>query len=102
MSVSSNAEAVIGAGAPERRRRRADRGPLPGFGLSLGVTLTFLTLIVLIPLAGLVWKSATLSRAELWHAISTPRALAAYRLSFSTAAIAGAVNGVFGLVLAWV
>ncbi len=87
---------------PARVRRRANRGPLPGFGLSLGVTLTYLCLVVLIPLAGLVFKSASLSGSEFWHAVSSPRALAAYRISFLGAFGAGAVNGVFGLVLAWV
>jgi sulfate transport system permease protein len=83
-------------------RRKPSRGPLPGFGLSLGVTLTYLALIVLIPLAGLAFKSATLGAGELWQAVSAPRALAAYRLSFGASFIAGAVNAVFGLILAWV
>jgi sulfate transport system permease protein len=100
----NRARPVAAAAAPAdaRQRRRARRGPLPGFGLSLGVTLTYLSLIVLIPLAGLVFKSATLSGHDFWHAISAPRAVAAYRLSFVGALIAGAVNGVFGLILAWV
>jgi sulfate transport system permease protein len=102
MSTSSNAEAVVVAPAADRRRRRADRGALPGFGLSLGITLTFLGLVVLIPLCGLAWKTATLGWGEIWHAVSAPRALAAYRLSFAASAIAGVVNGVFGLILAWV
>jgi sulfate transport system permease protein len=82
--------------------RKANRGPLPGFGLSLGLTLTYLGLIVLIPLAGLAFKTASLTGAELWEAVSSPRALAAYRISFLGALSAGVVNGVFGLVLAWV
>jgi sulfate/thiosulfate transport system permease protein len=99
------AEGRVGteAGAPTRAipsSRR--RGSLPGFGLSLGFTLLYLSLIVLIPLAGLVWKSASLSGAELAKAVLSPRALAAYRLSFGAAAIAAAVNVVFGLILAWV
>jgi sulfate transport system permease protein len=102
-NVEANAGTMIGAPAAGRaRRRRANRGPLPGFGLSLGVTLTFLALIVLIPLAGLAWKTATLGWGDLWHAISAPRALASYRVSFLSALAAGTVNGVFGLVLAWV
>jgi sulfate transport system permease protein len=78
------------------------RGSLPGFGLSLGVTLASLALVVLIPLAGLVWKSASLSGADFAKAVLSPRALAAYRLSFGAALVAGAVNVVFGLVIAWV
>jgi sulfate transport system permease protein len=82
--------------------RATNRGSLPGFGLSLGVTLTSLALIVLIPLAGLAWKSASLSGAEFVKAAFSPRALAAYRLSFGAAFVAGGVNVVFGLVIAWV
>jgi sulfate/thiosulfate transport system permease protein len=77
-------------------------GSLPGFGLSLGITVTYLSLIVLIPLSGLVWKTASLGVAQMAHAVLSPRALAAYRLSFGAALIAGSVNVVFGLVLAWV
>jgi sulfate transport system permease protein len=77
-------------------------GVLPGFGVSLGYTLTYLSLIVLIPLAGLVVKSASLSGAELWHAVASPRALAAYRLTFGAALVSGIANAVFGLVVAWV
>jgi sulfate transport system permease protein len=78
------------------------RGSLPGFGLSLGITLSYLSLLVLIPLSGLVWKTASLGLPALAHAVLSPRALAAYRLSFGAALIAGGVNVVFGLVLAWV
>jgi sulfate transport system permease protein len=85
-----------GSGAPRRR------GSLPGFGLSLGLTVLSLSLIVLIPLAGLVWKSASLSGAELVKAVLSPRARAAYRLSFGAAGLAAAVNVVFGLIVAWV
>jgi sulfate/thiosulfate transport system permease protein len=88
------------AGKPPRRPRAL--GSLPGFGLSMGITITYLSLIVLIPLSGLVWKTASLSLAEMAHAVLSPRALAAYRLSFGAALIAGSVNVVFGLVLAWV
>jgi sulfate transport system permease protein len=77
-------------------------GSLPGFGLSLGVTVTYLSLIVLIPLSGLVWKSSSLGAGALLHAVLSPRALAAYRLSFGAALIAGGVNAVFGVLLAWV
>jgi len=77
-------------------------GSLPGFGLSMGITITYLSLIVLIPLSGLFFKTATLGAAEMAHAVLSPRALAAYRLSFGAALIAGGLNLVFGLVLAWV
>lgn len=78
------------------------RGSLPGFGLSLGLTLTYLSLIVLIPLAGLVFKTATLGASEIAAAVLSPRALSAFRLSFGLALGAAAVNVVFGLILAWV
>jgi sulfate transport system permease protein len=89
----------IAAGLPRGGRAR---GSLPGFGLSLGLTVSSLALIVLIPLCGLVWKSASLSGADFAKAVLSPRALAAYRLSFGAALAAGAVNVVFGLMIAWV
>jgi sulfate transport system permease protein len=101
MSAGVPAEVAVSS-IPDHARRRANRGPLPGFGLSLGVTLTYLCLIVLIPLAGLVFKSAALTGHEFWQAVTSARALAAYRISFGGALAAGLVNGVFGLVLAWV
>jgi sulfate transport system permease protein len=78
------------------------RGVLPGFRLSLGYTLTYLSLIVLIPLAGLAWRSAELGWAGFFEAVSSERALAAYKLTFGAAFVASAVNVVFGLVVAWV
>jgi sulfate transport system permease protein len=81
---------------------RPQRGPLPGFRLALGFTVVPLLLIVLIPLAGLAIKTATLSPREMAAAVFTSRALAAYKLTFGASAIAGLVNIVFGLILAWV
>jgi sulfate transport system permease protein len=78
------------------------RSVLPGFGLTLGFTLTYLCLLVLIPLAGLFFKSASLGAAEFFGAVSSPRALAAYRLSFGASFAAAAVNAIFGLIVAWV
>ena len=78
------------------------RQALPGFGLTLGLTLSYLTLIVLIPLAALVLKAASIGPHEFWMAATSPRALAAYRVTFASAAIAGLVNLVFGTLLAWV
>src|SRR5512143_6924 len=75
---------------------------VPGFGLALGFTLTYLSLIVLIPLAGLVLKSATLGLAGFLDVVTGPRTLAALRLSFVTALIAAAINAVFGVIIAWV
>ena len=75
---------------------------IPGFGLTLGFTLAYLGLIVLLPLAGLVAKTIGLSPAELWAIATTPRVVAAFRVSFGTALIAAMINVVFGLLVAWV
>ena len=76
--------------------------PLPGFGLSLGITILWLTLIVLIPLSAVFVKSGSEGWGTFFAAAASPRALAAYRLSFGAAALAGLVNCVFGLLVAWV
>jgi sulfate transport system permease protein len=81
---------------------REERGGLPGFGLSLGVTLLFLALLVLIPLSTVVLKTATLEPARIWELATSERALASYRLTFGAAAAAAALNLVFGLLVAWV
>jgi sulfate transport system permease protein len=95
------AAAVAAVAAPPAARARS-RGSLPGFGLSLGITVTYLSLIVLIPLAGLVWRTASMDAEALTRAVMSPRALAAYRLTFGGALVAGGINVVFGLILAWV
>ena len=74
---------------------------LPGFHLTLGYTLAYLSLIVLLPLAAVFLKSASLSAAEFWHVISAPRVVATYRLSFGVSLAAATINAVFGLMLAW-
>jgi sulfate transport system permease protein len=75
---------------------------VPGFGLSFGFTFAWLTLIVLIPLATIFLKAAGMGWHDFLAVGFSPRALAAYRLSFGTAAMAGLVNAVFGLLVAWV
>ncbi len=75
---------------------------IPGFGLSLGITLTYLTLIVLIPLSALAIKSAQLSWTDLWTTITEPVVMASYKLTFIATAIASIINAVFGLITAWV
>jgi sulfate transport system permease protein len=79
----------------------AARRVLPGFGLSMGVTLAYLSLIVLIPLTAVFIKSASLGWSEFWHVATTPRVMASYRLSFGASLLAAAINVVFGLLLAW-
>jgi sulfate transport system permease protein len=75
---------------------------MPGFGLSLGLTILWLSLIVLVPLSAVFVKSATGGWSAFWAAAISERALAAYRVSFGAAAIAAAINSVFGLLVAWV
>ncbi len=81
-----------------RRRKRV----LPGFGLSLGYTLTYLSLIVLIPLSAAFIKTAQMTWPAFVAAVSSPRVLASYRLTFGASFAAAAVNAVFGLLIAWV
>jgi sulfate transport system permease protein len=75
---------------------------LPGFGLSLGFTVTYLGLVVLIPLSTIFVKSAGLGWGGLWAVVTTPRVLASYRLSLLASLTAAVVSAVFGLVVAWV
>jgi sulfate transport system permease protein len=81
-----------------RRARRI----LPGYGLSMGMTWLYLGLLVLIPLSGLFLKTFTLTWAQFWETVAAPRALAAYRLTFSASLVAASINAVFGLLVAWV
>lgn len=74
---------------------------LPGFGLTLGLASTFLTLIVLIPIAALVLKAASLPLTEFWQIATEPRALASYRLTFGASLLAATINAFFGLIIAW-
>jgi len=80
------------------RKRRV----LPGFGITMGFTLLYLSLIVLIPLSTVWLKTATLSWSEFWGIVTSARTLAAYRLSLKTAWIAASVNVIAGLLVAWV
>ncbi|MBK9427608.1 MAG: sulfate ABC transporter permease subunit CysT [Gammaproteobacteria bacterium] len=75
---------------------------MPGFGLSLGFAITYLSLIVLIPLAGVFTKAAGLGWDGLWQVLGEPRVLSALKLSFGTAFVAACVNAVFGTLVAWV
>ncbi len=74
---------------------------LPGFGLSLGYTLVYLSLIVLIPLAAVFIKAASTDWATFWDTISDPEVVSSYRVSFLTSLLAASINVVFGLLLAW-
>ena len=74
---------------------------LPGFGLTLGFAGMFLAAIVLVPMAALVMKGASLPLAEFWRIATEPRALASYRLTFSASLVAAIINSVFGFIVAW-
>jgi sulfate transport system permease protein len=82
-----------------RRRRHSS---LPGFGLSLGITIFWLSFIVLIPLSAVFLKSTTNGWEAFWNAAASPRALASYRLTFGASLAAAAINSLFGLLVAWV
>jgi sulfate transport system permease protein len=75
---------------------------LPGFNLSLGYTIFYLSLIVLIPLSAAFIKTTELSLHEFWAVVSTPRVVASYKLTFGASFIAALINAVFGLLTAWV
>lgn len=83
-------------------RKRPARRVLPGFGLTLGWTLLYLGLIVLVPLSALLFKTASLTWPQFWEAVTSPRVLASFRLTFGASLIAAAVSAVFGLLIAWV
>lgn len=86
---------------PAKRPLFRRRSAIPGFGLTMGVTLSVLSLVVLIPLSAVVLKAAQQSPAEFWAVATSQRAMAAYRLTFGAAFVAALVNGVFGVLTAW-
>ena len=96
--------ALPSAAAPPSRAggRGSSRRVLPGFNLTLGYTVLYLSLIVLIPLSALVFKTFTLTWDQFWVAVTAPRVLASYKLTFGASLIAALVNLVFGLLVAWV
>ena len=101
MASASPASPSLSATAPARRGRGAKR-VLPGFGLTLGYTLFYLSIIVLLPMAALILKTFDLSWAQFWAAVSSPRVVASYKLTFFSSFLAACVNLVFGLMIAWV
>jgi sulfate transport system permease protein len=84
------------------RRRWKDESILPGFGLSMGYTLLYISLIVLFPLAGVLLKSMELSWREFWDIVTSPRVVAAYKVSIGSALFAALANMGIGLLVAWV
>ena len=100
-AISSALPTPAVPGAPVGRARGAKR-VLPGFGLTLGYTLFYLSVIVLIPLSALFFRTFTLTWDQFWTAVTGPRVLASYRLTFGASLFAAGVNLVFGLLVAWV
>jgi sulfate transport system permease protein len=78
------------------------RSILPGFGITLGYALLYLSLVVLIPLSGILLKSSALSWQEFRTTVTSPRVMASYRLTFGASFVAALINAVFGLLVAWV
>src|SRR4051794_25228893 len=78
------------------------RSVLPGFNLSLGFAVLYLSLVVLIPLAAAFVKTTRLTWAQFWGTVTSPRVVASYKLTFGAAAVAALINVVFGLLVAWV
>jgi sulfate/thiosulfate transport system permease protein len=83
------------------RLRFKQHSVLPGFGLTLGYTLLYLSLIVLVPLSALLLRSATLPWEQFWATVSDPRVVASYRLTFGASLIGASLNAVFGFIVAW-
>jgi sulfate/thiosulfate transport system permease protein len=74
---------------------------LPGFGLTLGYTLSYLSLVVLIPLSALFLRTASLPWEKFWHTVTEPRVMASYQLTFGAAFIGAVINSIFGFIVAW-
>ncbi len=102
IALSSAAPPMVAVPALPAGKKRTTRRVLPGFGLTLGYTVLYLSLIVLIPISALFFKTFTLTWDQFWFAVSSPRVLASYRLTFGASLIAALVNLVFGLAVAWV
>jgi len=83
-------------------KNRPNKNTLPGFNLSLGYAILYLSLIVLIPLSATFFKAFTLNWAEFWQAVASPRVVASYKLTFGASFIGALINVVFGLLTAWV
>ncbi len=83
-------------------RFRKTHSVLPGFGPALGYTIFYLSIIVLIPLSALVFKSATLTWPQFLAAVASPRVVASYRVTFGAALLAAGINALFGVLVAWV
>ncbi|MCK5885521.1 MAG: sulfate ABC transporter permease subunit CysT, partial [Alcanivorax sp.] len=88
--------------APVRRLGRRNKRVLPGFGLSLGISLFFVSLVLLLPMTGLVVETSGMTWDQFWFTITDPRVVESYKVTLWTALAASLFNGLFGLLLAWV
>lgn len=84
------------------RKKRANRRILPGFGLTMGVSVTYLTLLVLIPLSAVFLRSSGMGWEEFWTAVTGPQVVASYKVTFGISFLAACANGFFGFITAWV
>lgn len=87
---------------PAPKRRRAPRRVLPGFGLTMGITVTYLTLLVLIPLSAVFIRSSGMGWPEFWSAITGRQVVASYKVTFGISFLAAATNAFFGFIVAWI
>jgi sulfate transport system permease protein len=93
---AATARGAVGAGHRIRRP-----SVLPGFGLTLGYTVLYLSVLVLIPLSSLVLKTTTMSWSRFWATVTDPRVVASYQLTFGASLVGALVNAIFGFVVAW-
>jgi len=84
-----------------RGLRFREESVIPGFGITFGITLTWIALIVLIPLSALILKASSLSPSQFWAIVTSPRTLSAFELSFGLSFLAAFINLIFGLIVAW-
>jgi sulfate transport system permease protein len=85
-----------------QKRRRAPRRVLPGFGLTMGITVTYLTLLVLIPMSAVFIRSSGMGWGEFWSAITGRQVVASYKVTFGISFLAALTNAFFGFIVAWI
>jgi sulfate transport system permease protein len=104
MSHSNDQTIKVPANLEEgvKRKRRVNRRVIPGFGLSLGITLSYLGLLVLIPLSSIFIRSAGIGWDDFWGAVTSRQAIASYKVTFGISLLAAIANFFFGLIIAWV
>ena len=105
-SLPSRSESVELPASPrnplKRRRDRVNRRVIPGFGLTMGFTLTYLTLLVLIPLSAVFIRTSGMGWEDFWKAVTNPQVRAAYKVTFGISFLASLTNAFFGFIVAWV